>query len=185
MVFCRSQSGEKSRPCSCSLSPCLKNSSMHLSSTSTLEIQKSPSWFFPDHKTQKIPPVRTLWSTGCAAATSLQGGRRRKSEEALRGLAVCPSWWTHEYDYCRCIFTTFKFSINEDDYMVMSHLPLSTLEAATRFFIDFNWEKCIDMSERKFLYLPEMSINPSPSPTIYVNQYINTWKYMVRWQSIC
>ena len=109
MVFCRSQSGEKSRPCSCSLSPCLKNSSMHLSSTSTLEIQKSPSWFFPDHKTQKIPPVRTLWSTGCAAATSLQGGRRRKSEEALRGLAVCPNWWTHEYDYCRCILQLFCF----------------------------------------------------------------------------
>ena len=30
MVFCLSHKGEKSRPCSCSLSPCLKNSSMHL-----------------------------------------------------------------------------------------------------------------------------------------------------------
>ena len=38
MVFCRSHSGEKSSPCSCSLSPCLKNSSMHLSKKETVKM---------------------------------------------------------------------------------------------------------------------------------------------------
>ena len=172
MVFCRSQSGEKSRPCSCSLSPCLKNSSMHLSSTSTLEYKNHHHDFFQTTKHKRFHHCAPCGPLAVQLPPLCRVGDVARVKKHWEDSLFVQAG-EHMNMILSMYFTIFQFSINEDDYMVMSHLPLSTLEAATRFFIDFNWEKCIDMSERKFLYLPEMSINPSPSPTIYINQYIN------------